>query len=251
MHVNLKKKEVIVSGGSKGIGLSIVKKFIKEDYKVIVLSRSCPKYKNKNLFWYKIDLTNEIEIKNSIIQIQKNFFNIEIIINNVGESNWMPISKVTKKFLDKMFQTNLYSCIYLIKHFVPYFKKRKYGNIINISSIAGKRGTANNSIYCATKFGMNGITQSLSKELGIFNIRVNGVCPVLIKTPGLVKAMKKKYSPSYQKRDFFKNFIKYNTALSKLPSEKDVTDLVYFLSSKESSSITGQSINIDCGVLPQ
>ena len=148
MHVNLKKKEIIVSGGSKGIGLSIVKKFIQKDYKVIVLSRSRPMYKSDNLFWYKIDLTNEIEIKYLINRIQRKFFNIEILINNVGKSNWLPISKVTKNFLDEMFRTNLYTCIYLIKHFVPYFKKRRFGNIINISSIAGKRGTANNSIYC-------------------------------------------------------------------------------------------------------
>lgn len=251
MYDNLNKKEVIVSGGSKGIGLSIVKRFIKANYTVLVLSRSRPRFSNKNLIWYKTDLLNEIEINSTLKKIQKDFLNIEILINNVGESDWRPITNISKKFLDKMFQTNLYTCIYLIKYLVPNFKKRKYSSIINISSIAGKRGTSNNSIYCATKFGMNGITQALSKELGEFNIRVNGVCPVLIETPGLIKAMNKKYSPSYNNKNFIKNFIEQNTSLKKLPSENDVSELVYFLTCKEASSITGQSINIDCGVLPQ
>ena len=77
------------------------------------------------------------------------------------------------------------------------------GSIINISSIAGKRGSKNNSGYVSTKFAMNGITQSLSKELGNKNVRVNAICPVLIRTDGLLKALSEKSAPGHENIDSF------------------------------------------------
>ena len=91
----------------------------------------------------------------------------------------------------------------------------------------------------------------MCKELGPYNIRVNAVCPVLIKTPGLMKEINKNYSPAFKDKNFFLNFINSNSSLNSLPTAEDVANMVYFLTSDESSSITGQSINIDCGVLPQ
>ena len=251
MYDDLKKK-VVIAGASKGIGLAIAEKYISKGYETILLSRTAPKKKfKKNFYWYQIDLTKEKQVDNLAKKIIVKHKKIDILINNIGQSMWKPVTEINKKFLDQMFHTNLYSIFFLLKNFVPHFKRYKNGNIINISSIAGKRGTKYNSVYCATKFGLNGITQSLCKELGEFNIRVNGICPVLIKTPGLMNVISKRYSPAYKNKNFFKDFIRNNSSLNALPSEKDVADLVLFLSSEKSSSITGQSINLDCGVLPQ
>ena len=79
----------------------------------------------------------------------------------------------------------------------------KKGSIINISSIAGKRGSKNNSVYVASKFAMNGITQSLAKELGSKNLRVNAICPVLIQTDGLMKALSEESFPGSKNVDLF------------------------------------------------
>ena len=99
---------------------------------------------------------------------------------------------------------------------------------------------------------MNGLTQSLAKELGNRNIRVNAICPVLIKTDGLIDALKKEYSPAYLNLDnFFEDFINNQTALGRLPTAKEVAEMVVFLASKKASAITGQCINVDCGVFPQ
>ena len=126
-------------------------------------------------------------------------------------------------------------------------------SIINISSIAGKRGSKNNSAYSSSKFAVNGITQSLAKELGKRSIRVNAICPVLIKTKGLVDALEKKDSPAFKigVNRFLNDFKKINSATGKLPTEKDVADLVMYLSSDANKSITGQCINLDSGVFPQ
>ena len=108
------------------------------------------------------------EVTNIMNTVLNKYKNIEILINNVGRSEWKPITKINKNFLDKMFYTNIYSCLFLTKKIVPYFKKRKFGNIINISSLAGKRGTANNSIYCATKFGIEWYhSGSIQKNLAV------------------------------------------------------------------------------------
>ena len=110
--------------------------------------------------------------------------------------------------------------------------------------MSSKRGSKNNSGYVSTKFAINGITQSLSKELGNKNIRVNAICPVLIRTDGLLKALAEKSAPGYKNIDsFLEEFKKTQTALNRLPSIDDVAQMVLFLASKNASAITGQCIN--------
>ena len=132
-------------------------------------------------------------------------------------------------------------------------RMEKGSSIVNISSLAGKRGSANNSVYCASKFGVNGITQALAKELGPKGIRVNAVCPVYVSTDGLHQALRDKESPS-QGEDitcFLDDFASDNSALCRIPTAEEVARLCVFLASPEASAITGQCINVDCGVLPQ
>ena len=153
-------------------------------------------------------------------------------------------------FLEKIMRTNLYSAFWGCKASAKNLSEN--GSIINISSIAGKRGSKNNSGYVSTKFAMNGITQSLSKELGNKNIRVNAICPVLIRTDGLLKALSEKSAPGYKNIDsFLETFKETQTALNRLPSINEVAQMVLFLASKNASAITGQCINVDCGVFPQ
>jgi 3-oxoacyl-[acyl-carrier protein] reductase/meso-butanediol dehydrogenase/(S,S)-butanediol dehydrogenase/diacetyl reductase len=126
------------------------------------------------------------------------------------------------------------------------------GSIINISSIAGKRGSTNNSAYVATKFAVNGLTQSLAKEFGPNGIRVNGICPVLIPTSGLINALRSPYSPANgDPEKFIAKFAEDNAALKRLPTGAEIAKTCIFLASDTSSAVTGQNINVDCGVYPQ
>jgi 3-oxoacyl-[acyl-carrier protein] reductase/meso-butanediol dehydrogenase/(S,S)-butanediol dehydrogenase/diacetyl reductase len=119
--------------------------------------------------------------------------------------------------------------------------------------LASKRGSANNSVYCASKFGVNGITQSLAKELGSKGIRVNAVCPVYVETSGLIEALDNPEAPSGEQKtsDYLTDFTINQTALKRLPKGTEVADLCVYLASESASAITGQCINVDCGVLPQ
>jgi len=107
-------------------------------------------------------------------------------------------------------------------------------------------------MYVASKFGMNGLTQSLAKELGPQGIRVNAICPVLVRTDGLVEALQDPKSPAAGDPDtFLENFRAANSALGHLPSGEEVGNYATYLASDRASAITGQCVNVDCGVFPQ
>ena len=215
--------------------------------KVLGIAPRC----KKSALWIKTDARIPQNLRRSAKAAVAFGGPINLWINNVGISGWRPLGKIDEKFWNKMVDTNLKSTLFGCQAALPYMQKG--GVIINISSLAGKRGSANNSVYCATKFGVNGITQSLAKELGPRGIRVNAVCPVYLQTPGLESALREKYSPSNGKAvgNYLKKFATENAALHRLPEAEEVANLCLFLASPAASAITGQCINVDCGVLPQ
>jgi len=247
------KKVAIITGGNKGIGLGITKKFIEAGYFVIIGARSNIEIEQKyfnNISFIKSDVADEKSHIKLVNEAIKKHGRLDCYINNAGFSAWRPIDKIDNKFLSDLLNTNLKGAFWGCK--IASNSLQKKGSIINISSIAGKRGSKNNSAYVASKFGMNGLTQSLAKELGAKGIRVNAVCPVLIETDGLISALKEKYSPAKNNPlDFIKDFSDNNSALKRMPTSEEVGDLCVFLASDKASAITGQCINIDCGVLPQ
>ncbi len=242
----------IVTGGNKGIGLGITKLLVANNYKVITCGRTELASKNNEIGvdFIKGDLsefrTHETLVKKAIDSYGK----LDLYVNNVGISEWKPIDQINMDFLDRIIRTNLYSTFWGCKASEKFLSTK--GSIINISSIAGKRGSKNNSAYVATKFAMNGLTQSLAKELGVKGIRVNAICPVLIKTEGLIKALQSEHAPGHENVNLFlEEFCKKETALNRLPSDNEVAKMVLFLASDNASAITGQCINVDCGVFPQ
>ena len=176
---------------------------------------------------------------------------LDVMINNAGYSEWSPVGDVDEDFWDRMVDTNLkgtfFGCRSAAEHLL------QGGCIINISSLASKRGSANNSVYCASKFGVNGITQALAKELGSRGIRVNAVCPVYIRTEGLIEALDEKQAPpgGQDVEAYLRDFAAANSALGVLPTGEEIGQTCLFLASPAASAITGQCINTDCGVMPQ
>tara|TARA_A100000164_G_scaffold197817_1_gene175437 strand:- start:78 stop:827 length:750 start_codon:yes stop_codon:yes gene_type:complete len=249
----MKYSIAIVTGGNKGIGLGITKLLLKNNYKVITCGRTgfedLEKFDGINHI--QGDITNYETHANLVENAINSYGKLDLYVNNVGISKWKPIEEINNEFLDKLFKTNIYSVFWGCKASEKFLQKTN-GSIINISSIAGKRGSKNNSGYVSTKFAINGITQSLSKELGNKNVRVNAICPVLIRTDGLLKALAEKSAPGYKNIDsFLEEFKETQTALNRLPSIDEVAQMVLFLASKNASAITGQCINVDCGVFPQ
>ena len=247
-------KTVIITGGSRGIGRSLTECFVAAGYCVVVGARNesgvCGVDADKVRF-VAADVRNESDHQKLIFACLDWTGRLDVYVNNAGASEWRPIDEIDEAFFNEMIAANLRSAFWGCKAASRAFEKNG-GVIVNISSIAGKRGSSNNAMYAASKFGMNGLTQSLAKELGPRNIRVNALCPVLIRTDGLMEALKSKWSPAKGDPDaFLRDFATANSALGRLPTGAEVGGMAVYLASNAAAGITGQCINVDCGVFPQ
>ncbi len=249
----MKNKTVIITGGSQGIGLSISNTFLNAGYTVFVGSRKVGELEpllSDRLTHVTTDVRSEADVKQLINKAVAKSGDVNVLVNNAGYSEWRPIEQIDQEFLTNILATNLMGAFWGCKSALKVMSAGS--SIINISSIAGKRGSANNSAYVATKFAMNGLTQALAKEVGPRGIRVNGICPVLVPTPGLLDALNSAYSPAKaDPMEFIERFGQEHAALGRLPTGDEVATTCLFLASESASAVTGQNINVDCGVFPQ
>ena len=246
-------KTVIITGGSRGIGRAISEAFLENDYHVVIGARHDSGVVEQ-LGGHVRFVTTDVQQEAGHIKLVETALDwtgqLDAYVNNAGYSEWRPIQLIDETFFDDMINTNLKGAFWGCKSAADALGRE--GSIINVSSIAGKRGSINNSMYCASKFGMNGLTQALAKELGPRSIRVNAVCPVLVPTDGLIEALEGPHAPAGgDVGGFLKNFAASQAALTRLPDASEVGDMCVFLASRQASAITGQCINVDCGVFPQ
>lgn len=248
------KLTVIVTGGTMGIGAAISRAFYERGAHVLIASRhdiGFAESLGKRARFQKTDV-KEYSHHQALMQTARDWTGrLDVYVNCAGYSEWRPIGRVDEGFWNNMIDINLKGTFWGCKAAAEQMESG--GCIVNISSLAGKRGSANNSVYCASKFGVNGLTQALAKELGPKGIRVNAVCPVYVSTDGLYKALVDDKSPSKGEdiECFLNDFANESSALCRIPSVEEVAQLCLFLASAEASAITGQCINVDCGVLPQ
>lgn len=253
MHVNMINRSVVITGGNSGIGLDLTKAFVAAGYTVIVGARRYTdelKELKSNVIFVECDVRDQSSHFHLVKIAVEKIGHLHCYINNAGYSDWRPITEIDDCFLDNILSTNLKGVFWGCK--AAASEMSGDGSIINISSLAGKRGSSNNSAYCASKFGVNGLTQALAKELGPKGIRVNAVCPVLIPTDGLIKALGSPHAPGERSPvSFISNFASANSALQRLPTGAEVASMCLYLASCGASAVTGQCINVDCGVFPQ
>jgi 3-oxoacyl-[acyl-carrier protein] reductase/meso-butanediol dehydrogenase/(S,S)-butanediol dehydrogenase/diacetyl reductase len=247
------KKTVIITGGNKGIGLDISKVFADSGYAVFVGAREDTKELQAlhgDITFVKTDVKFEKDHQNLVQTALDKTGRLDTYINNAGFSAWRSIGNIDEEFLSKVLDTNLKGVFWGCKSALAVMQAG--ANIVNVSSIAGKRGSSNNSAYCSSKFGVNAITQSLAKEVGKQNIRVNAVCPVIVPTEGLIEALDEPESPAYGNIEgFIENFKNTQAALPELPTGEQIGKSCLFLASDDAAAVTGQCINVDCGVFPQ
>ena len=248
------QKSVVITGGTRGIGKALTLAFADEGYHVIAAARRIKDIEGlerPNIKLVSADVSDPASHEKLSNVAASKDMQLATWVNNAGLSAWRPIERIDEEFFDQLMRVNLKAAFWGCKQ-AARVMKHTGGAIINISSIAGKRGSANNSMYCATKFGMNGLTQSLAKELGPKGINVNAICPVLVKTEGLMQALNTEHSPAKgNPESFLRNFKKLNSANGVLPEASDIANLALYLARTENKAITGQCINVDCGVFPQ
>jgi len=179
-------KTVFITGASSGIGKETAKLFSKKGWNVIATMRNPQAEKEltklKNVKLVQCDVTNQNSIKTAIEEGIKAFNSIDVLINNAGYYILGPFEASTHEQIKRQIDTNLFGLIEVTKEMIPYFRKQKSGVIINLSSIAGIISIPLQSLYHATKWGVEGFSEALRYELRPFNIRVKIIEPGVIKT---------------------------------------------------------------------
>lgn len=248
-------KLAFITGGGRGLGADISRAFHAAGYHVAIASRTnegLATSLGERATYVECDVRMPASLEAAMARATEwaGGSGIDVLVNNAGRSAWRPLADIDEAFWDDMIAVNLKSVL-----FASQAAARRMGRnacIVNVSSLAGKRGSANNAAYCAAKFGVNGVTQSLAKELGPAGIRVNAVCPVYVQTEGLLEALEDPQAPASggDIQNYLQEFANGQAALRVLPRGAQVAAACVFLASEAAGAITAQCINVDCGVLP-
>ena len=234
------KKNIFISGASRGIGKSMAEHFAKSNFNVVGTSRNNFKFDNdlENLFPIKLDVTSRNDVKDCFHELKSKNLLPDILINNAGITADQLFLRMSDDDWDNVINTNLTGTFNLTKIFLKNMIKNKFGRIINISSISGLMGNPGQVNYSSSKAALNGFTKSLAKEVGSRNITVNCVAP------GFIDTDMTSYIGDNERNEILKQI-----PLNKFGLPEDISKLVMFLMSDEASYITGQTISIDGGLL--
>ena len=234
------KKNIFISGASRGIGKSMAEHFAKSNFNVVGTSRNNFEFDNdlENLFSIKLDVTSRNDVKDCFDELKSKNLLPDILINNAGITADQLFLRMSDDDWDNVINTNLTGTFNLTKIFLKNMIKNKFGRIINISSISGLMGNPGQVNYSSSKAALNGFTKSLAKEVGSRNITVNCVAP------GFIDTDMTSYIGDNERNEILKQI-----PLNKFGSPEDISKLVMFLMSDEASYITGQTISIDGGLL--
>ena len=244
---NLTDKVAIVTGASRGIGEAIAKQLSSCGAKIILIARNSDQLvavKETIISNGGIaeSMAGDVSNLNSISEIVTNTIDkwgqIDILVNNAGIARDNIIMRMKESDWDSVMNINLKGCFNGIKSVARPMIKNKAGRIINITSVVGQIGNAGQSNYAASKAGIMGLTKSMAKELGSRNITVNAVAPGYITT-----------DMTNELNDEVKEQLKSSIPLGRLGTPDDVANLVCFLASDEAGYITGQTFNVDGGMV--
>ncbi|GAA4317741.1 glucose 1-dehydrogenase [Mucilaginibacter gynuensis] len=245
----LKNKVAIVTGASKGIGAAIAKYYAAEGAKVVVNYASSKDGADKivkeitdnggTAISLQADVSKEADVIRLFEETINVFGALDILVNNAGVYNYEPIEAVSEATITAHLNINILGPVLTIREAVKLFGD-KGGNIINISSVAGKLPMATGSVYSATKAALDAITVSLSKEFGGRNIRINSILPGSVETEGT-------HSSGVMGSDFEKVLIA-NTPFGRMGQPDDIAKVALFLASDEAAWITGEKISVSGGI---
>lgn len=241
-------KVAFITGATRGIGKAIALELAKEGYNIALNYRT----ENEALESLKKEIS-EIGVECYPVQgdvskaedsermtkeIIEYFEQIDVLVNNAGITKDNLILRMKEEEFTDVINVNLVGTFNITKNVIKYMTKKRYGKIINLSSVVGISGNAGQSNYAASKAGIIGFTKSIAKELASRNITANAVAPGFIQTD-MTNVLK----------DEIKEAIEGTIPLKRLGTAEDVAKVVKFLASDESSYITGQVINVDGGML--
>ena len=241
-------KVALITGATRGIGKEIALELAANGFDIAVNYRSRQdgmdelkkeiEKNNVRCEFVKADVANFEDCESMIKETIEKFGKIDVLVNNAGITKDGLIMRMKKEDFDAVIDVNLTGTFNVTRNVIPYMLKQRSGRIINVSSVVGVAGNAGQTNYSASKAGIIGFTKSLAKEVASRNILVNAIAPGFIDTD-MTSVLS----------DAVKEGINAQIPLKRMGSPKEVAKVVKFLSSEDSSYVTGQVINIDGGMV--
>lgn len=244
----LKGKVAVVTGGTRGIGYAIVRKFLeagasvalcgsKEETAMNALERLKKEFPEASVTAIWPDLTDPASVEQAFAQVVRTFGTIDILANNAGISQSTSLYDYTEKEIDSILDLNI-KAVMICSQAAARLMKGKGGAIINTSSVVSLYGQASGCGYPASKYAVNGITKSLARELAKDRIRVNAVAPGIIRTDMVANLPESMIQPLIQ-----------TIPLGRMGEAEDIANAFVFLASDLASYITGAVLSVDGGVI--
>lgn len=248
MKIDLKNKVALVTGGATGLGRGMAIALSKSNAKVIITSRNKSKIKktlkelNKDASGYNLDLTNDKDLEKLYKNIKKKYGGVDIIINNIGHTLGIKDPFANYKDFDKVMNINFITTVKVNNKFINDMKKKKWGRIINITSLAGIEVSGPSS-FNASKAALTAYTRSVGRQLAIEkqNIVMTAVAP------GVIPTEDGHWNPKNIKSKHAINYLKNRTALGRFGTIDELTGIIVFLSSDQASFFHGSILQPDGG----
>ena len=232
-------KTALITGSNRGLGFELIKSLSSEGFNIIACTRTKSQTFTNEIYNLNFDLQNLNEVNIKLSEFLNNYSeNVDVLINNAGILQNSLMLMTPLKEIEELYRINVFSVILITQIVAKKMIKNKSGNILNISSISAKENNLGRSIYSSSKSAIESLTKSLSKELGRFNIRVNCISPGLIDSEMLRKNTSEENINKTMKR----------IASQRLGTFEDISKLVIFLCSENSTYINGQIIDINGGI---
>jgi len=243
--MRLNGRKAIITGAGQGIGRSIALKMAHEGADVVIVevnpdtgtqTTKAVEALGRKALSISVDVANQKQVQGMVDQVLKAWKRIDILVNNAGFDRPGNLLKVREEDWDAVMGVHLKGTLNCIQAVAPYMIENSYGKIVNLSSVWGKRGAVSEISYSSAKAGIIGLTKSVARELGRYQINVNAILPGLILTPTIAKMAEK-----------YQNMIIENTPLKRMGKPEEVANVVAFLASDEASFMTGAMVEVSGG----
>ncbi|WP_079213656.1 SDR family NAD(P)-dependent oxidoreductase [Brucella pituitosa] len=244
-------KIALVTGASRGIGRAIAVGMAKRGFDIAIndierqkdamqdVAKEIEASGRRALTVYA-DVSNKTDVETMVQKTVENFGRIDAVVNNAGILIASDVEHLKEEHWDSVLDVNAKGTFLVVQAVLPFMKKRNYGRIVNIASIGGKHGAPEQAHYSASKAAVMGFTRVLAQEVGTYGITANCICPGIILTDmGRVNLDDIAVREAWQEK----------TAMRRIGDPEDVVGPVAFLASDDAAFVTGQSLNVDGGIV--